>query len=132
MAFDGEKVMATNLVHILDSTKEKSKTQVGNRLHPGVPVPPSLPLPSPTKPPGGLCPSLQLTGLCPAARRDLGKGSKDRKQQRQEGGQEEADKTPASLHSALQPSGEQSSVSKNIYSESKLIRYYISTDNGRM
>jgi hypothetical protein len=34
VAFDGEKVMATNLVHILDSTKEKSKTQVGNRLHP--------------------------------------------------------------------------------------------------
>ena len=41
------------------------------------------------------------------------------------------DPTPARTR-PYQPSGEQQGVSKNIYSESKLMKYCISADNGRM
>lgn len=54
-------------------------------------------------------------------------------EQRPEGGQEEAGRVPDPAHAQPdQPSREQHGISKNIYSESKLTRYCISADNGRM
>lgn len=62
-------------------------------------------------------------------RRQLGQEA----QQRPEGGQEEGGWVPGPTHAQpYQPSRDQRGVSKNIYSESKLTRYCISADNGRM
>lgn len=55
-----------------------------------------------------------------------------RKQQRQEGGQEEVDETPASSYSALPTFGTAKQCFQKYLHESKLMRDYISSDNGRM
>lgn len=58
--------------------------------------------------------------------------AEDRKQQKQEGGQEEADETPASSHSALPTFRTAKQCFQKYLHESKLMRDCISSDNGRM
>lgn len=62
----------------------------------------------------------------------LGQEAEGRKQQRQEGGQEGADETPASSHSALPTFRTAKQRFQKYLHESKLMRDCISSDNGRM
>lgn len=64
--------------------------------------------------------------------RDSRQEAEGRKQQKQEGGQEEADETPASSHSALPTFRTAKQCFQKYLHESKLMRNYISSDNGRM
>lgn len=98
---------------------------------PSYPGPPSLPLPGPKSPCRG---SFLPTAPWPLSSCDegLGQEAEDRKQQKQEGGQEEADETPASSHSAPPTFRTAKQHFQKYLLESKLMRYYISSDNGRM
>lgn len=116
----------------MDFTGEEGKVQGRKGLCPVVPGPPSRPLPCPPRTPAEEAFSPQLPGLCLAVMRDSRQEAEGRKQQKQEGGQEEADETTASSHSALPTFRTAKQCFPKYLHESKLMRDYISSDNGRM
>lgn len=130
VAFDGERLWQLSYSTHWVTLGRKARPR-RERACPVVSGPPSLPLP-PQEP-------LQRkpfspTAPCPLSGCDegLGQEAEDRKQQKQEGGQEEADETPASSYSALPAFRIAKQCFQKYLHESKLMKHYISSDNGRM
>lgn len=122
--------MATKLFHTPGSTGEEGKARGGKGLCPVLPATQSAP-PTPRRPEEE---AFLPTAPWPLSGCDEGFGqeAEDRKQQKQEGGQEKADETPASSYSALSTFRTAKQCFQKYLHASKLMRHSISSDNGRM
>lgn len=131
VAFDGERLKLLSYSTHGVSLGRKVKPREGKdfaQLSLGHPVCPSL---APKNSHRG---SFLPTAPWPLSSCDEGlrQEAEGRKQQKQEGGQEEADETPASSHSAPPTFRTAKQCFQKYLHESKLMRDYISSDNGRI
>lgn len=131
VAFDGERLKLLSYSTHGVSLGRKVKPREGKdfaQLSLGHPVCPSL---APENSHRG---SFLPTAPWPLSSCDEGlrQEAEGRKQQKQEGGQEEADETPASSHSAPPTFRTAKQCFQKYLHESKLMRDYISSDNGRI
>lgn len=131
VAFQAEKVAATHLFHKLDPTKKQGSRRKGNSSR--CPHQVKRPVPIPKDLSKG---SISLWSSLAFVSGEEGFGQETaRTGNRAEAGRKSGRSgwDPGPSHTQpYQSSREQHGVSKNIYSESKLMRHCISADNGRM